>query len=62
LSFIGIVLTVIADRILIGHRDYYLEMFIRKTFLEERFGFYEAKLHGIDLSFPWKTNLMMCAE
>lgn len=57
LAGIGLFLTLIATSILEKHRNYYLEMLLRKTLLEEELGFYESHLQGIDLSFPWKADV-----
>jgi hypothetical protein len=56
LAGLGLFLTAVADRILAKHRQYYLEMLLRKTLLEKELGFYESNIAGVDLSFPWKVD------
>jgi hypothetical protein len=56
LIVVGIVLTAIALAIFGRHRDYNVQMFLLKTLLEDKLGFYDTHLHGVDLSFPWKVG------
>jgi hypothetical protein len=56
MASIGLFLTLIAKSILGKHREYYLGMLLRKTLLEKELGFYDMRLHGVDLSFPWNVD------
>jgi hypothetical protein len=56
LGVLGLAVTLVARRILKGHRDYYTEMLLRKTLIEYDLGFYSHELSGIDLSFPWRLG------
>lgn len=53
---IGLSLTLIAMIILSRQRNNYLDMLIRKTFMEKEFGFYDVSLHNVNLSFPWSIS------
>lgn len=53
ISIIGVVVTVIAWQILARHREYYLQMLIRKTLIEDALGFSKKLLMGVDIVFPW---------
>ncbi|ODS36626.1 hypothetical protein BEH94_11590 [Candidatus Altiarchaeales archaeon WOR_SM1_SCG] len=53
IACIGLLLTIIAINILEKHRNYYLDMLLRKTLLERELGLYSSKISGIDLSFSW---------
>lgn len=55
LTAVGIFVTVIARQILGKHRDYYLEMLMKKTLIEKEFGFYDQKIMEQNLSFPWNV-------
>lgn len=55
LALIGLCLTVITGKILAKARQYYVEMLLRKTLLEDRLGFYKVDLEHVNLSFPWKV-------
>lgn len=50
--------TIVARGILRGHRDYYLQMLLLKTLIEDDLGFYKAKFARteVDMSFPWKVD------
>ena len=52
-SILGLTVTVVARCILRQHRDYYLQMLLRKTLIEDELGFYNRQLGLVDLSFPW---------
>jgi hypothetical protein len=52
----GLLLTIIAVKILKKHRTYYLNMLLVKTLLEKELGFYEINYQGIELAFPWKID------
>ena len=52
----GLLLTIIAVKILKKHRAYYLNMLLVKTLLEKELGFYEVNYQGIELAFPWKMD------
>jgi hypothetical protein len=58
LSATGIALTLVARYILRRHRNYYLQMLLRKSLLEWELGFYDTKLCGsnTDLAFPWRLT------
>lgn len=49
----GMCQTATARRILESHRRHYVEMLLRKTLIERELGFYDQKLAGRPLSFPW---------
>lgn len=53
IAILGVVITLTARRILSGHRDYYLNMLVRKSLIEEELGFYARRLATVDMSFPW---------
>lgn len=50
---IGLAVTIIARQILTRHREYYLQMLIRKTLIEDALGFNTKLLRGVDVVFPW---------
>lgn len=50
---IGIAVTLVALFILKRHREYYTQMLLRKTLLERALGFWDMKIQGIALAFPW---------
>ena len=57
LAAIGLLLTIVALRILYRHKDYYVRMFLQKTLLEKEIGLYEPILPGeVNLSFPWHVE------
>jgi hypothetical protein len=56
LAFLGLFVTLVAHSILAKHRDYYLQMLLRKTLIEIQLGFYQQKVACIDLSFPWNVD------
>jgi len=56
LASVGLFFCFIGMKILTGHRQYYLDMLMRKTLIENDLGFYDLKLNSIDLSFPWKVD------
>lgn len=56
LTILGLILTIIATSILGKHRDYYLQMLLRKTLLEKELGFYSIHINGVNLSFPWSVE------
>ena len=56
LAVAGLIVTVIARRILAKHRDYYLGILLQKTLIERALGFYDQQLSGFDMSFPWKVD------
>ncbi|MBI1923856.1 hypothetical protein HYR99_06360 [Candidatus Poribacteria bacterium] len=54
LAVVGLVLTVMALRILRGHREFYLGVLVRKSLLEKELGFYDVTLSCVDFSLPWQ--------
>jgi hypothetical protein len=56
LAFLGFLVTLLARAIMTKQRDYYLQMLLKKSLLEEEMGFYRMKLSGTDLSFPWRVD------
>ena len=58
LAALGLGCTVIGRYILRRNRIYYLEMLMKKTLLEDEFGFYEVKFSGTntDAVFPWRLK------
>jgi len=55
ICFLGILITLLARRILQRHRDYYLNMLLRKSLIEQELGFYDRIVGKTDLSFPWSV-------
>jgi len=55
ITMVGISLLLFTINILKKQRNHYLDMFIRKTLLEEKLGLYSSKISGIDLSFAWSV-------
>ncbi len=55
LSLIGAFLTVTGHYILTRHREYYVNMLLRKSLIEEELGLYERRLGSVDMSFPWSV-------
>lgn len=58
LALIGIAATVTGRYLLKRNRVYYLEMLLKKTLVEDEFGFYNVKFSGTnsDLAFPWRLR------
>lgn len=59
---LGFAVTLTARRILSKHRDYYLNMLVRKSLIEEELGFYSRRLAGVDMSFPWSIPQPFLSE
>jgi hypothetical protein len=64
LSVLGVGLSLIAWHVLKRNRVYYLQMLLKKTLLEDEFGFYQVKFSGseTDLAFPWRLAPETIAE
>ena len=60
----GALLTIAARFILKRHRIYYLQMLVKKSLIEDEFGFYKTKIAGTenDLAFPWRLTPEVIAE
>lgn len=56
LSVFGLLITLAARMILNRQRDYYNQMLLRKSLIEDDLGFYQTKVSDTDLSFPWKVE------
>ncbi len=56
LAVAGCLATLIARGILSDHRRYYVGMLVLKTLIEKELKFYEVKLAGVDLCFPWNVE------
>jgi hypothetical protein len=58
LASLGIASTVVGRYLLKRNRVYYLEMLLKKTLLEDEFGFYSVKFSetNSDLAFPWRLR------
>jgi hypothetical protein len=56
LSIFGFLITLAARMILTRQRDYYNQMLLKKSLIEDELGFYQATVSGTDLSFPWKVE------
>ncbi len=58
LALLGIAATITGRYLLKRNRVYYLEMLLKKTLLEDEFGFYSVKFSGTnsDAAFPWRLR------
>src|SRR5213596_2776047 len=50
LAVVGLTVTILARKIMITQRDYYLRMLFKKALFEEQLGFYDTKLSGVDMT------------
>lgn len=64
LFLLGIGTTLVGRYLLKRNRVYYLEMLLKKTLVEDEFGFYDAKFSGssADFAFPWRLKPEMIGE
>lgn len=56
LCSIGLVFVGFGIYVFLRHRQYYLDMMIRKTLIEEAMGLYDCGIDSIDLTFPWNVE------
>ena len=56
LATFGVLVTLVARSILEKHRRYYLQMLVRKTFIEKELGFWDFTINGQTLAFPWRAD------
>jgi hypothetical protein len=58
LAVLGVASIIVGRYLLKRNRVYYLEMLLKKTLLEDEFGFYSVKFNGTnsDLAFPWRLR------
>ncbi len=56
LAGVGLFFSWVGIKILGHHRRFYTGMLLRKTLLEKELGFYDVRLHGVDMAFPWSVD------
>jgi hypothetical protein len=56
LAIIGLIVNVVAVRVLAMQWSAYLGVLLRKTVLEDELGFYRMRVRGVDLSLPWSVG------